>query len=79
MSGSPASAVREDAIALLADLIGIPTISAGTNLDLIDHAQRHLEAVDAVVSLTHDAEGHKANLLARIGPAAHGGARVAAP
>ena len=73
MSGAPASALREDAIALLSDLIGFPTITGGPNLDLIDHAQRHLEAVDAVVDLTHDGEGHKANLLARIGPAVDGG------
>jgi acetylornithine deacetylase len=62
-----------DAVALLSDLIGFPTVSSESNLDLIAYAQEHLDGIGIVSSVIHDAEGQKANLLARIGPEVAGG------
>ncbi len=62
-----------EALTLLSDLIGFPTTSHTTNLELIGYAQEHLDALGFVTSLSRDASGSKANLLARIGPEVPGG------
>nr|WP_300983698.1 acetylornithine deacetylase [Roseicyclus sp.] len=59
--------------ALLADLIAYPTVSADSNLALIDHLAGRLEHAGAKVEVSHDTTGHKANLFATIGPEADGG------
>ena len=57
----------------LGRLIGFPTISADSNLDMIAHLAELLEDAGARVELQQDASGTKANLLATIGPDADGG------
>jgi acetylornithine deacetylase len=59
--------------AILADLIGFPTISSDGNLALIDYIAGRLSAVGARVSVTRDASGLKANLFATLGPEGGGG------
>ena len=59
--------------ALLADLIAYPTVSADSNLALIDDLAGRLEHAGARVEVSHDPTGRKANLFATIGPEADGG------
>jgi acetylornithine deacetylase len=59
--------------AILADLIGFPTVSSDGNLALIDYIAGRLSAVGARVSVTRDASGLKANLFATLGPEGGGG------
>lgn len=58
---------------ILGDLIGFPTVSADSNMDMIAHMATLLEDVGARVDLFHDATGTKANLFATIGPDCPGG------
>ncbi len=66
-SDSSATAI-EQTKAILADLIAFPTVSADSNLDLIDYAANRLDACGAEVFVSHDDGGSKANLFATIGP-----------
>jgi acetylornithine deacetylase len=59
--------------AILADLIGIPTVSADSNLELIAYAAAKLDALGARTDMTLDPTGTKANLFATIGPDIDGG------
>ena len=59
--------------ALLAELIGFPTVSTDSNVALINHLAARLEQAGARVEIFHDATGAKANLWARIGPDVAGG------
>lgn len=59
--------------ALLAELIGFPTVSTDSNIALISHLAARLEDAGARVEIFHDAEGQKANLWGRIGPDVAGG------
>ena len=59
--------------AILAELIAFPTVSAVTNLDLIDWCAGRLEALGARCEISRDATGAKANLFATIGPDIDGG------
>ena len=65
--------LRNETMLILGDLIGFPTVTAESNLNLIEYAAARLEAVGAQVVLTHHPEDPKANLLATIGPAVDGG------
>lgn len=58
---------------ILRDLIAFPTISADSNLALIDYAREMLEGLGATTQTTRDATGAKANLFATIGPDIDGG------
>ncbi len=58
---------------ILGRLIGFPTVSADSNLDLIDYAADLLSDAGADVSISRDESGTKANLFATIGPKADGG------
>ena len=58
---------------LLRDLIGFPTVSADSNLALIDHAGSFLAARGYETERSPNKKGDKANLLARIGPDVAGG------
>ncbi len=58
---------------ILADLVGFPTISAESNLELIAYASEMLSALGARLSVTLDESGHKANLFATLGPEGDGG------
>jgi len=59
--------------AILAELIGFPTISSDSNLELIAWCAARLDALGAKTDMTLDPTGHKANLFATIGPDIDGG------
>lgn len=63
----------ERSVSILTDLIGFPTVSADSNLDLIGYAGEILEGLGARTELTWDADGNKANLFATLGPDSDGG------
>ncbi len=63
----------ERSVDLLTTLVNFPTVSADSNLDLIDFAAETLQGLGAHIELTHDASGGKANLFATIGPQVDGG------
>ena len=54
---------------ILADLIGFPTVSRDSNLDLIHFARAWLAKHGIESRLVHNEDGRKANLWATIGPA----------
>ncbi|WP_110686692.1 acetylornithine deacetylase [Salinicola aestuarinus] len=58
---------------LLAQLIGFDTVSRHSNLELIDFVERYLAEHGVTAWRIANADGSKANLLARIGPAVAGG------
>jgi acetylornithine deacetylase len=51
-------------------LVGFPTVSRDSNLELIDFVREHLRPLDADVRLTFDNDRRKANLFATLGPQA---------
>lgn len=63
--------------AILQQLIAFPTVSADSNLPLIDYTESLLEEHGFRTERRYDAEGDKANLLARIGPDQPGGLALA--
>lgn len=65
--------LREAALVLLGDLIGFPTVTSESNLDLIEYAESSLIQAGAHTTVTRDPWGQKANLLATIGPPVDGG------
>lgn len=67
------SDVLGDIRGILGDLIAFPTVSAESNLNLIEHCAGRLESLGAMVSITGDDSGLKANLFATIGPETDGG------
>lgn len=64
---------REETLLLLGDLIGFPTVTSESNLDLIEYAEDRLVHAGAHTTITRDRWGQKANLLATIGPMVDGG------
>jgi acetylornithine deacetylase len=60
-------------IDMIEKLIGIPTVSRDSNLELIDYVRDLLQAVGADVRLTYDDDKRKANLFATLGPKRDGG------
>lgn len=58
---------------LLERLIGFPTVSSGSNLDLIQFLAERLAGCGAEVEIWHDGTGAKANLFATLGPKRDGG------
>lgn len=63
----------DDTVAHLSRLIGYPTVSADSNMAMIDDLADHLETVGAQVEVISDPGGSKANLVARLGPDEPGG------
>jgi acetylornithine deacetylase len=61
------------ALTLLERLVAFDTISAKSNLDLIDWVAGYLDGYGIESMLSRNAEGTKANLYATIGPAERGG------
>ncbi|MDR6444750.1 acetylornithine deacetylase [Paraburkholderia terricola] len=59
--------------ALLASLIGFPTVSRDSNLDMIAFIRRYLDELGVESELFYNAERTKANLFATIGPRERGG------
>ena len=62
-----------DAVAILEKLVGFDTVSANSNLALIEWVVDYLEGYGVKSTLTRDAAGAKANLFATIGPGDRGG------
>ncbi len=62
-----------DSVSLLSDLIGFPTVSRDSNLDLIHFIRTFLVARGFDVTLVPSKGEAKANLFATIGPACSGG------
>ncbi|MCB1310853.1 MAG: acetylornithine deacetylase [Sedimentitalea sp.] len=62
-----------ETVDLLDRLIGYPTVSSESNLELIADLAGQLEGTGARVELFQDAGGGKANLFATLGPEADGG------
>ncbi len=62
-----------DTIDILGELIAFPTVSADSNLAMIDSLANRLDAAGARVDIFHDDTGTKANLFATIGPETDGG------
>ncbi|HSJ29657.1 MAG TPA: acetylornithine deacetylase, partial [Acidimicrobiia bacterium] len=58
---------------ILGDLIGFPTVTSDSNLDLIAYCDARLRAAGAATTVTRHPSEEKANLLATIGPAVDGG------
>ena len=58
---------------ILRDLVAFPTVSADSNLALIDYAADLLRESGASASVMRDPSGTKANLFATIGPGRDGG------
>jgi len=65
--------VLEETRVLLAELIGFPTVSCDSNLEMIQHLADRLSDCGAEVEIWHDATGTKANLFATLGPKRDGG------
>ena len=65
--------LTEAAAETLARLIAFDTTSRRTNLELIAFAEQQLAACGAQMQRVGNADGSKANLIARIGPEADGG------
>lgn len=63
---------------LLERLIAFPTVSADSNLDLIDFAERHLIEAGFRTHRLPDPSGRKAGLMARMGPDGPGGVMLSA-
>ncbi len=62
------TAPLETTKALLGELIGFPTISSDSNLEMIAHLAGRLEDAGARVDIHLDDSGKKANLFATLGP-----------
>jgi acetylornithine deacetylase len=60
--------VSTASVEMIRKLIGFPTVSRESNLDLIDFVREYLKPFDADVRLTFDDDRRKANLFATIGP-----------
>lgn len=60
-------------VEMIERLVGFPTVSADSNLDLIHFARDYLAGHGIAIRLTHSADGRKANLFATIGPEIAGG------
>lgn len=69
----PSGALLDQTKALLADLVAFPTVSARSNLALIDYTQALLSDVDIPSTVIYDEGRQKANLFATLGPDAPGG------
>lgn len=68
-----ASSRLDTAIAELRELVAFDTTSRNSNLPLIDHVEAKLAALGAACERIPNADGTKANLHARFGPAVDGG------
>jgi len=65
--------VLDKTIDILGDLIAFPTVSAASNLAMIDYLAQRFEDCGAKVHLMRDPSGTKANMFATLGPEEDGG------
>ncbi|HEX6222733.1 MAG TPA: acetylornithine deacetylase [Acidimicrobiia bacterium] len=70
--------LRDDAMFLLGDLVGFPTVTSESNLDLIEYVFDFLEPHATEIRTTRSPIEPKANLLATLGPATDGGVILSA-
>ena len=63
----------ENTTEILSELIAFPTVSADSNLELINVLANRLEAAGAKIELQHNETETKANLWATLGPETDGG------
>ena len=68
-----AEALAARSLEILDRLVGFDTTSRASNLPLIDYVEAQLAALGVAGRRVPNADGTKANLYARIGPAAPGG------
>jgi acetylornithine deacetylase len=73
MTDSIASVASTNSVQMIRKLVGFPTVSRESNLDLIDFVREYLKPFDADVRLTFDDDKRKANLFATLGPRKDGG------
>ena len=66
-----------DARSLLEKLVGFDTVSSKPNLELIGFIAEHLAGYGVSSTLINDETGHKADLIATIGPQVAGGVLLA--
>lgn len=71
MSAAPAAS--RGSVEMIRRLIGFPTVSRDSNLELIDFVREYLRPYDADIRLTFDDDRRKANLFATLGPRTGGG------
>ena len=62
------STANTNSVEMIRKLVGFPTVSRESNLDLIDFVREYLKPFDADVRLTFDDDKRKANLFATLGP-----------
>ena len=65
--------MRYSAIEMIEKLVGFPTVSRDSNLELIDFVRDYLAGHGVESHLVPNAEGTKANLYATVGPRMEGG------
>src|SRR3546814_15331041 len=53
---------------MIVQLVGMPTVSRDSNLDLIYWILDHVNGMGVAATLVHDVTGKKANLYATLGP-----------
>ncbi|MFN3461298.1 MAG: acetylornithine deacetylase [Oceanibaculum sp.] len=68
-----ADRIQPISLEMIRTLIGMPTVSRDSNLDLIAYVQDYLKGFGIDSTLVHDETGKKANLYATIGPKDKGG------
>jgi acetylornithine deacetylase len=68
-----ADRIQPISLEMIRTLIGMPTVSRDSNLDLIAYVQDYLTGFGIDSTLVHDKTGKKANLYATIGPKDKGG------
>ena len=73
MSPCYAGSALKTSIDMIRSLVGFPTVSRDSNLELIDFARETLRPHGADVRLTFDDDRRKANLFATLGPRIEGG------
>ncbi len=65
--------MTQDVIAILERLVSFETISARSNLDIVNYIQDYLKAQNIDAHLSYDDTGERANIHAVIGPSVDGG------
>lgn len=70
---APPHPLRESGIAILADLVGFPTVSLRPNGDIVSYIESYLAGHGITCMRDTHEDGERFNLLARIGPKREGG------
>ena len=65
--------MRYSAIEMIEKLVGFPTVSRDSNLDLVEFVREYLAEYGVESHVVPNPEGTKANLYATVGPAVEGG------